>query len=120
MTQALNRRGFLQTAAAMTAGAAVLGIDQGVHAEDAKGAPNAEKLGWKLGCQAWTFNDVSFFEAVEKTAGLGLKYIEAFPGQKLSPQKPKVKFDVSLSDADRKEVKAFLAEKGVKLAGFGV
>ena len=48
----------------------------------ANGAPNAEKLGWRLGCQAWSFKQFTFFEAIDKTASLGLHYIEAGPGQK--------------------------------------
>jgi len=28
--------------------------------------PNAEKLGWRLGCQAYSFNHFSFFEAVDR------------------------------------------------------
>ncbi|MHC4789795.1 MAG: hypothetical protein ACYS8K_11455, partial [Planctomycetota bacterium] len=48
----------------------------------ADGAPDAEKLGWRLGCQAWTFNRLTFFETVDRNASLGLKVIEAFPGQK--------------------------------------
>ena len=38
-------------------------------------------LDWHLGAAAWSFNKFTFFEAVEKTAGLGLRYIEAFEGQ---------------------------------------
>ncbi len=42
-----------------------------------------EKLGWKLGSQAWTFNKFTFFETVDKIKSCNLKYVEAFPGQKL-------------------------------------
>jgi sugar phosphate isomerase/epimerase len=40
--------------------------------------------GFILGCQAWTFNRFTVYEAVEKTAQAGGKYIEFFPGQRLS------------------------------------
>jgi sugar phosphate isomerase/epimerase len=40
--------------------------------------------GFILGCQAWTFNKFTAFEAVEKTAMAGGKVIEFFPGQKTS------------------------------------
>jgi sugar phosphate isomerase/epimerase len=89
-------------------------------AAPAAGAPHAEKLGWRLGCQAWTFNDTTFFDAVEKTASLGLHYIEAFPGQKLSADKPDLKMGEGLSEADRKAVKKHLSDNGVKLNSFGV
>ena len=31
-------------------------------------------------CQAWTFRQSTFYEAIDKTASLGLHYIEAVPG----------------------------------------
>ena len=35
--------------------------------------------GWRLGVQAWTFNRFTFYEAIDKTASLGLEWIEAYP-----------------------------------------
>jgi sugar phosphate isomerase/epimerase len=87
---------------------------------EAKGAPHAAKLGWRLGCQAWTFNDTTFFDAISKTASLGLHYIEAFPGQKLSAAKPKVPVGERLSADERKEIKQRLSDSGVTMTSFGV
>ncbi len=39
--------------------------------------------GWLFGAQAYTFRKFSFFEAVEKSAALGLATIEMCPGQKI-------------------------------------
>jgi len=86
----------------------------------ARGAPNAEKLGWRLGCQAYSFNKFTFYEAVDKNASLGLKYIEAYPGQQLSKEKPDVTFDHNMSAETREEVKAKLREAGVTLVNYGV
>ena len=44
--------------------------------------------GWRLAIQAYTFNRFTFFEAIDKTASLGLDWIEAYPGQKLSMEQP--------------------------------
>jgi sugar phosphate isomerase/epimerase len=121
MKQPMNRRAFLQSAGAITAGVGLMSITKPVLADNAaKGAPHAEKLGWRLGCQAWTFNDTTFFDAIDKTASLGLHYIEAFPGQKLSAAKPKVQMGDKLSAEDRKEVKQRLSDNGVKVVSFGV
>jgi len=38
----------------------------------------------RLGVAAWTFRDVTFLEAIEKTAGLGVSRIEAFESQALA------------------------------------
>ncbi len=75
---------------------------------------------WQLGVQAYTFRRFTFYEAVDKTAELGLKYIEAYPGQRLSPQKNQTQFSHLMSPELRKEVKAKLADSGVKLVGYGV
>jgi sugar phosphate isomerase/epimerase len=115
----MNRRKFLQTTGALTAGAALQGA--AAFADDvAKGAPHADKLGWRLGCQAWTFNRFTLFEAIDKTAELGLHFIEAFPhGQKIGASNT-TQFGPKMSQADRKEVKKHLADKGVKLVNMGV
>jgi sugar phosphate isomerase/epimerase len=81
----------------------------------ANAAPN-----WKLGTQAYTFNRFSFYEAVDKTKSLGLCYIEAYPGQQLSKEKPNVKVNHNMSSQDKKEVLQKLREAGVKLINYGV
>ncbi len=52
-----------------------------------------EKLGWKLSCQAYTFREVSLFETIDLLHGMGIKYIEMYPGHKYSKDKPNVKAD---------------------------
>ena len=69
---------------------AILILATGVSLALPAGTPNAEKLGWRLACQAYSFNRFTFFEAVDKTASTGCKFIEAYPGQKLSPDKKDV------------------------------
>jgi len=75
---------------------------------------------WKLGMQAYSFNRFTFFEAVDKTKALEMKYIEAYPGQTLSKEKPDVKTDHNMSSADRKLMLRKLSESGVKLMNYGV
>lgn len=75
---------------------------------------------WKLGMQAYSFNRFTFFEAVDKTKALEMKYIEVFPGQALSKEKPNVKTDHNMSAEDRKLMLQKLAEAGVKLTNYGV
>jgi len=85
-----------------------------------KGAPSAEKLGWKLGCQAYTFNRFTFFEAIDKVKALGLHYIEAYPGQTLSKEHGEVKFDHNMPAALHSAVLAKLKASDVKLMNYGV
>lgn len=86
----------------------------------AEGAANAEALGWHLGIQAWTFNNLTFFDAVDKTASLGLHYIEAFPGQALSKDIPGAKLDHTMSPEQQKAALDKLKSANVKLLAYGV
>ena len=76
--------------------------------------------GWKLGMQAYSFNRFTFFEAVDKNKALGMRYIEAYPGQRLSKEKPDVKTDHNMSSRDKIEMLQKLREAGVKLLNYGV
>lgn len=78
-----------------------------------------EKLGWKLGAQAYSFNRFSFAEAVAKTDSCDLDYIEAFPGQTIGGG-IEGKMDYLMPVAKRQEVLNLLKEKGVKLVAYGV
>jgi sugar phosphate isomerase/epimerase len=122
MREVFDRRRFLKITGAAATGLALAEISRsrGLAGEFADGAPHAEKLGWRLGCQAYSFNHYTFYEAVDKTASLGLHYIEMYPGQKLSAEQPDAHTDESLSPALRSAVKAKLAEAQVKLVNYGV
>jgi len=76
--------------------------------------------GWRLGVQAYTFRKFTFYEAVDKTASLGLDWIEAYPGQRLSKERPNVIFHHNMSPEIRKEVKRKLRGAGIKLINYGV
>jgi sugar phosphate isomerase/epimerase len=83
--------------------------------------PDEAKIGgFAVGCQAWTFNRFSVFEAIEKTALTGSKVIEFFPTQKLSKEQPDVKFDHNASDEVIAAVQAQLAKFGVRAVNYGV
>ena len=76
--------------------------------------------GFAVGCQAYTFNRFSVFEAIEKTASTGAKVIEFFPGQKLSTTEPDVKFGHDATPEVWEKVKAKLKEAGITPVAYGV
>jgi len=83
--------------------------------------PDDYKIGsFALGCQAYTFNRFSVFEAIEKTAQAGGRVIEFFPGQKLSADQPDVKWDHNATDDVIEKVKAKLAQHHIKAVNYGV
>jgi sugar phosphate isomerase/epimerase len=119
MTRHVNRRDFVKTAGAVGLGLSGLGGLPLGAAEARKGVPNAEKLGWRVGCGTWTFHLFTLFEAIDKTASLGLHYLEA--GQmKLSPAQPNVTFNDSAPAEVRKAVKQKLADSGITLVSYGM
>jgi sugar phosphate isomerase/epimerase len=92
----LSRRNFLKSSGALAAGAAFGGFSGGSSAFGgqtaprtlAQGVPNAEKLGWRVGVQSFTFHNFFLVDAIDLTAALGLKYVETCPGHRISKEQP--------------------------------
>ncbi len=80
----------------------------------------AEKLGWQLSVQAWTFRDRTAFEAADAAHALGVKYMEFYPGQSLRPEDKTALVGPALSPDQRAAFKAKLASAGIKAMNFGV
>ncbi|MCX6921982.1 MAG: TIM barrel protein [Verrucomicrobia bacterium] len=76
--------------------------------------------GFFIGCQAYTFNQFTAFEAIEKTAQAGGKVIEFYPGQKLSKEQPDVTWDHNASAETIQKVKEKLAASHVRAVNYGV
>lgn len=86
----------------------------------AKAIPDEYRVnGFAIGCQAYTFNRYSFFEAVDKTKEVGCRLIEAYPGQRLSPDDDR-QFSHDAPQEVWEKAKKKLDEAGVKLVAYGV
>jgi sugar phosphate isomerase/epimerase len=115
----MDRRSFLKTAGAVGAGIGLAGPGDArlLAAEPAKGAPNAEKLGWRLACGTWTIRRFPpLYEAIDKIVSvLGLHYLESGMALRLGKDQP----DLTLSEdspADvRLAVKKRLADSGLRI-----
>ncbi len=79
-----------------------------------------KQSGFAIGCQAYTFNHFTVFEAIEKTAEAGGRVIEFYPGQKLSKEEPKISWDHNASEETMAKVKAKLAEHKIMAVNYGV
>lgn len=79
----------------------------------------AEKLGWRIGCQAWTFNKRTLFDTIDQVNALGLHYLEAFPGQ-IVDQDKNMKMGPDLSTEAKAAIKKKLADSHITLVSFGV
>lgn len=76
-----------------------------------------EKLGWRLGIEAYTFHKFTFFATIEKTAQLGLPYIGGLSFQRVSEDIPK-NFDPQLSDEELGQIRLKLDSAGLRLLTF--
>jgi sugar phosphate isomerase/epimerase len=73
-----------------------------------------ERLGWRLGVEAYTFHKYTLFEAIDKTAELGLPYLGGLSFQKVSKGIPK-NLDPRLNDDELRQLRLKLAAAGVTL-----
>ena len=73
-----------------------------------------EKLGWRLGIEAYTFHKYTLFEAIDRTAQLGLAYMGGLSFQKVSKDIPK-NFDDQLTDDELKQIRLKLDSAGVRM-----
>lgn len=86
--------------------------------------PDDAKInGFAIGCQAYSFNRFSVFEAIEKTAEAGGKCIEFYPGQFLTKEDKlanKTKWSHDATPEVIAQVKAKLAQHKVRAVNYGV
>jgi len=73
-----------------------------------------EKLGWRLGIETYTFHKYTLFEAIDKTAQLGLPYMGGLSFQKVSKDITK-NFDPQLTEDELKQIRLKLDSAGVRL-----
>ena len=79
----------------------------------------AEKLGFQLGMQCWTYRMLTTFETMERCQKFGIKYLEMFGGQKMKPG-AEIKVGPGMSEAETAELLAKAKACGVKICCFGV
>jgi len=79
----------------------------------------AEKLGWRLSMCSYTLRAMTFIEAVDATAALGLKYLDIHPSMTLSKDS-KAKTSHALTDELRQQMKKKLQDAGLRAGSYGV
>jgi sugar phosphate isomerase/epimerase len=70
--------------------------------------------------QCWTFRKFTFEETLGKVKDLGIKYLEAYPGQPLSKDLPGAAFGQDMTDEQMTWAKKKLDEYGIRLVAYGV
>lgn len=114
----LPRRGFLGSLAATIVALPLLRQQTALAAFSAPAGSTVG--GFHLGCQCWTFNRFSVFEAIEFTARSGGSVIEFFPGQRLSKEEPDVRWGHDAPEHAHEKVREQLARWKVTAMNYGV
>lgn len=86
----------------------------GTNSAGRRAAQTTEQLGWRIGPAAWSFRKFTFFDAIDKTAVLGMHYIESFQGQKIS-KNIDVGMSYDLPDEVLEKIRQKLDSAGVRL-----
>jgi sugar phosphate isomerase/epimerase len=79
----------------------------------------AEKAGWLLGAQSYTFHKFTFVETVDRMHKLGLKYVEVYYGQKLGEGFTGT-MDYKMDAGTRQKVLDLAKSKGISIVASGV
>lgn len=87
------------------------------HAADSAAA---DKLGWQLAVHAYTFKEFSVFEAMDKTASLGLKYFSLSGGVNLDGKSPKPPRTHEISPEQMEAIRKKATACGLTLVNIGV
>lgn len=82
-------------------------------------ANSGSTANFKLGVQMWTFRMFSFADALNKVDSAGIKYIEAFWGQKLGGNMHG-SFGPDMNTDTRNKLKQLLQSKGIQMVAMGV
>lgn len=80
----------------------------------------AEKKGWHLTMQSYTFHLFSVMESLDKTHELGIKFIEIYPGQKLGNEFGEETFGYQLNEDQRRKIKEAASARNIKIISSGV
>jgi L-ribulose-5-phosphate 3-epimerase len=121
MTRTVDRRTFLQATGALAAGTALWGLwprSAAALGEVKLSTPSAEKIGWAVGIQAYTFRGISFYEALDKIAALGARHVEPGFFLKLDSKRPDLTTSESLSPELRLEMKRRMADQGISMPSY--
>lgn len=86
------------------------------HIQAQEGMPK----GWKVGSQAYTFRLFSLEETLEKLNSIGVKYVEMYPGQKISKSGNETTDFNSITADGKAKIKALLKKYDIEAVGYGV
>jgi sugar phosphate isomerase/epimerase len=84
----------------------------GVKAQTSTDTSSADKPGWQLAVHSYTFRLFTIFDAIDKTAALGIKHM-SLSGSVLLDKNAKPVGSVTLADKDMEAIKAKMISAGI-------
>jgi sugar phosphate isomerase/epimerase len=84
----------------------------GVKAQTSTDTSSADKPGWQLAVHSYTFRLFTIFDAIDKTAALGIKHM-SLSGSVLLDKDAKPVGSVTLADKDMEAIKAKMISAGI-------
>lgn len=115
----------LMIAVLSVAAAAVFGCSGSRQGDDHSGNKTSaqdsvmHELGWRIGMQAWSLRNLTFFDMVDTIKSMGLHYLEANTDQKIGGGLDGV-ISPDMSDDLKQKVLDYLRQQDVKLVAIGV
>jgi len=89
------------------------------NVQNALAQKTPESLGWKLGTQAYSFRMFTFEEALNKADSIGIKYVQAFPNQKIGAGIEGT-MNYHMPASKRDSVLQLLKSKNITILSYGV
>ena len=119
MSQNTDRRTFLRMTGALAVGGAFAGYGtRPLAAAGQPSTPSAERMGWLVCCQLYTFRRFSFYEAIEMIANLGVTRVEPCFFLRLDSKRPELTTSESLSSKLRAEMKQQMTDHGISMPNY--
>lgn len=121
MTRCTDRRSFLRTTGALAVGAALAHWRPSrilAAATPPLSTPSAEKLGWSVSCQLYTFRRFSFYEALDMISKLGVRHVEPCDFLRLDPARVELTTSEALSPPLRQEMKLRMDDHGITMPNY--
>jgi sugar phosphate isomerase/epimerase len=80
----------------------------------------AEKQGWHLSMQSYTFHLFTVMESLDKVQELGLRFIEIYPGQRIGEGFDEAVFGYQLNEEEQQRLKEKAVSRNIKIISSGV
>lgn len=80
----------------------------------------AQREGWNLSIQSYTFHLFSVMESLDKTEELGVEFIEIYPGQKMGDGFGEAVFGYQLDQDQQRKLKEEAETRNIKIISSGV